>query len=95
MPDKTIAQSPDEHYIKKPAQRKTDANLRNFNDLPDCACVRVQTVSRLFGFSVSHTWKLSREGRIIPKAIKLSDKVTVWNVGALRAALDAVMAEGG
>lgn len=60
--------------------------LRHFNDLPDCARVRLPVVKGLFGCSAATIWRMAATGRI-PKPEKISDGVTAWKVGDLRAAL--------
>lgn len=62
--------------------------LRNFDSLPDAANVRDKTVAGLIGCSVPTVWRMAKDGRL-PKPRKLSDRVTAWNVGQLRAALEA------
>lgn len=60
--------------------------LKNFDDLPDSANVRQPVVEGLYGCSAATVWRGVKTGRI-PKPRKLSDRVTTWNVGELRAAL--------
>lgn len=62
--------------------------LRNFDSLPDAANVRDKVVAGLIGCSVPTVWRLAKAGRI-PRPRKLSERVTAWNVGELRAALNA------
>jgi predicted DNA-binding transcriptional regulator AlpA len=62
--------------------------LKNFDSLPDSASVRVDVVAPLFGFSVATAWRKAKAGKL-PSPRKISDRVTVWNVGELRAALAA------
>ena len=62
--------------------------LRNFDSLPDAANVRDKTVAGLIGCSVPTVWRMARDGRL-PKPRKLSERVTAWNCGELRAALKA------
>jgi predicted DNA-binding transcriptional regulator AlpA len=59
---------------------------RNFDSLPDAANVRDKVVALLYGCSVPTVWRMSKDGRL-PRPRKLSDRVTAWNVGELRAAL--------
>jgi len=63
--------------------------LRNFDSLPDAANVRDKVVAGLFGCSVPTVWRMSRDGRL-PKPRKLSERVTAWNCGELRATLSAM-----
>ena len=59
----------------------------NFDSLANAAYVRVQTVAALHDCSVVTVWRKSKDGTI-PKPKKLSARVTGWNVGELRAALN-------
>ncbi len=68
-------------------------NLRNFDQLPDCAFVRQPVVEKLFACSAATVWRWVADRRI-PKSRKLSYRVTAWNVGQLRAALASILAEG-
>ena len=62
--------------------------LQNFDDLPDSAYVRLPVVQALFACSSASAWRGVKAGRIpVPK--KLSPNITAWNVGELRAALNA------
>lgn len=71
------------------------ASLTHFSSLPDDAYVRVDTVAALFSFSVATAWRKAKAGEI-PAPRKLSDRVTAWRVGDLRAALaDAGQGKGG
>lgn len=57
--------------------------LRDFDQLPNSANVRLPVVKALLGFSGATVWRLSKRHEL--KAIKLSERCTAWNVGALRA----------
>jgi predicted DNA-binding transcriptional regulator AlpA len=70
------------------APRPIPDALRNFDTLPDAANVRDRVVAGLFGCSVPTVWRMSKDGRL-PRPRKLSERVTAWNVGELRAALGA------
>ncbi len=67
-------------------------NLSQFDQLPDCAFVRQPAVQKLFACSAATVWRYVATCRI-PKPRKLSHRVTVWNVGQLRAVLASVLAE--
>lgn len=56
--------------------------LRDFDQLPNSANVRLPIVKALLGFSSATVWRLSKRQEL--KAIKLSERCTAWNVGALR-----------
>lgn len=64
----------------------------NFDQLPDCAFVRQPVVEILFACSAATVWRRVADRRI-PKPRKLSHRVTVWNVGQLRAALASILSE--
>jgi len=66
-------------------KNQVSAELANFDDLPDSANVRLPTVKQLYSVSAATVWRLS--GKTIPAPRKLSERVTAWNVGELRAAL--------
>ena len=63
--------------------------LRNFDSLPDSANVRQPVVEALWGCSSATVWRRVKDGRL-PAPKKLSDRITAWNVGALRRALAKV-----
>lgn len=62
--------------------------LANFDSLPDAANVRVKVVASIVGCSNATIWRMAKRG-ILPAPRRLSDRVTVWNVGELRQALAA------
>jgi len=61
--------------------------LRNFDSLPDAANVRIDVVAGLFACSLPTVWRLVNRGTLKPH--KLSERVTCFNVGELRATLNA------
>jgi predicted DNA-binding transcriptional regulator AlpA len=63
--------------------------LRNFNLLPDSAHVRQPVVKALWAISDATLWRRVKDGGI-PQPLKLSTRVTAWNVGDLRRALNAL-----
>lgn len=65
------------------------AALKNFDTLPDSANVRQPVVEALFGCSSATVWRWAKNGRL-PKPRKFSERVTAWNVGELRQALQQV-----
>ena len=73
------------HSTKK--KQVSDA-LRNFDSLPDSANVRQPVIEALFGCSASTVWRGVKTGRI-PTPRKLSERITAWNVGEIRKALEA------
>ena len=60
--------------------------LKNFDSLPDSANVRQPIVEVLFGCSSATVWRMVKRGTL-PAPRKLSERVTAWNVGALRKTL--------
>ncbi len=60
--------------------------LRQFDDLPDSAHVRQPVVEALFAISSATVWRRVHAG-LLPAPVKLSERVTTWNVGALRRVL--------
>jgi len=67
--------------------RTVDQNaLAGFDTAPDSANVRLPVVARLCGVSPVTVWRWSKSGRL-PTPRRLSEGVTVWNVGDLRQAL--------
>lgn len=65
------------------------AALKNFDSLPDSANVRVAVVAALAGYSQATVWRKAKAGKL-PAPRRVSDRVTVWNVGELRAFLSSV-----
>ena len=62
--------------------------LKNFDYLPDSANVRQPVVEALIGCSAATVWRMVKRGTL-PAPRKLSERVTAWNVGALRKVLAA------
>lgn len=62
--------------------------LIQFDQLPNSANVRLPVVMALYGISPATVWRNVKSGNI-PKPNKLTTRTTVWNVGDLRAALNA------
>ena len=62
--------------------------LKNFDSLPDSANVRAPVVAALFGVSAATVWRKAKDGKL-PAPRRISDRATVWNVGELRASLNA------
>ena len=60
--------------------------LKNFDHLPDSANVRQPIVQALFGCSAATVWRMVKRGALPPPR-KLSQRISAWNVGALRKAL--------
>lgn len=62
------------------------SRLPLFDQLPDSAHVRLPVVMALWGCASGTVWAWSKLGKI-PKPRRLSRRLTVWNVGEIRAAL--------
>ena len=60
--------------------------LANFDQLPNSAHVRLPVVKGIYGISSATVWRRSKDGTI-PQPIKLSERVTGWNVGQIRQSL--------
>lgn len=61
--------------------------LRNFNFLPESANVRLPVVAALFACSGATVWRRVKAGTL-PKPRKLGERITAWNVGEIRRALE-------
>lgn len=66
-------------------------SLRYFDSLPDAANVRLPVVMALFGCSAPTIWRMVKRGHL-DRPIKLSPRISGWNVGALRRTLAALQA---
>jgi len=71
------------------AAYQTASALREFDDLPDSAHVRLPVVQALFACSDETVRRRVKAGQI-PAPRKLGPRLTAWRVGDLRAALRAV-----
>ena len=58
----------------------------HLDTLPDAAFVRLPEVCRLYAIAPATAWRWVKAGKI-PAPLKLSDRVTAWRVGDLRASL--------
>ena len=59
--------------------------LRDFDNLPDSAMVRLPIVTALYGCSKATIWRLVQKKRL--NTYKLSERCTTFNVGEIRKAL--------
>lgn len=66
--------------------------LRDFDQLPNSAHVRLPVVKALYACSPASVWRGVKHGTI-PKPHKLSPRTSCWNVGELKKAL-ALKVEG-
>lgn len=69
-------------------QAAVDDVLKKFGSLPDEQHVRLPVVMALFACSAASVWRYAQNGTI-PAPRKFGSRVTAWNVGQLRAALNA------
>lgn len=60
--------------------------LKNFDQLPDSANVRLPVVRGLYACSSATVWRGVKNGNI-PAPQKHSERITTWNVGQLRQSL--------
>lgn len=63
------------------------AALRDFDQLPASANVRLPVVAKLFSISPATVWRWSKSGHL-PRPVRVGG-VTFWNVGDLRQRLFA------
>lgn len=59
-------------------------DLNHFDKLPDSALVPVTAFPALMGIAVSTAWRRCRTEPDFPKPIRLSQKCTRFEVGAIR-----------
>jgi len=61
----------------------------SFDELPDTGYIRQQQlIPAVVPFSSATLWRKCKTGHF-PKPVKLSERVTAWNVGAVRSFLAA------
>lgn len=68
--------------------------FREFDSLPASAFVRLWTVALVFGISAPTVWRWCKSGAL-PVPIRIGQRCTVWEVGALREAKQKLAANGG
>lgn len=68
--------------------------LHGFDELPDSAHVPLPVVCGIFGWSPATTWRRVRTGQLV-QPVRLGNRTTRWNVGALRQSLAKMSTEGG
>lgn len=64
-------------------------SLAKFNELPDCSYVRQPIVLSLLSCSKSTLWRLVKSSKV-PSPKKISSRISAWNVGQLRLALQKI-----
>lgn len=62
-------------------------DIKNFDQLPNSAFVRLPVVKILYACSSATVWRNSKKDGRIPEKVKLTSRVTGWNVGELRKSL--------
>lgn len=67
---------------------KEHDTIKEFDSLPEAAYVRLPVVKKLYACSSATVWRCVKSGRI-PAPCKLTERVTAWNVGQLRNALNS------
>ena len=72
-------------------QSSIDPALRDFDQLPDSAQVRLPVPKALLGVSSATIWRMVKAKQL--KSYKLTERTTTFNVGELRALLSS-KAEG-
>lgn len=66
--------------------------LRNADSYPNSAMVRLPVVKGLLGISNATIWRMVKQGKL--KTYKLTERTTTFNMGEIRALLNAEKAEG-
>lgn len=64
---------------------QSSSPIEAFDKLPNSAGVREPTACGVLGCSPATVWRLAKEGKL--RAVKVSSRVTVFNVGSIRAVL--------
>ncbi|TSA09629.1 MAG: AlpA family phage regulatory protein [Comamonadaceae bacterium] len=75
------------HYSQEISKAVSAAST--FDSLPASGYIRqAQLIPGIVPFSSATLWRKCKAGHF-PKPVKLSERVTAWNVGSVRAFLDA------
>ena len=77
-------------HSQHPIAARDAAAFKDFKNLPDEAFVRLPVVVLLDASSPATIWRKTKLGTF-PAPVKLGEKVTAWNVGALRRHYNAIM----
>ncbi len=89
LPPKSHRYAPSKTLCQSSRKANSLNKIKSFDSLPDAANVRQPVVEALFGVSSTTVWRHVKTG-LIPSPRKISERVTVWNVGELRKALAAI-----
>lgn len=65
-----------------------DEVVKNFDNLSSHSFIRIPSMCILYSLSRATIWRAVKNGTI-PKPVKLTERVTAWNVGIVRAHLAA------
>jgi predicted DNA-binding transcriptional regulator AlpA len=66
--------------------------LRDADQYPNSAQIRLPVVKGLLGISSATVWRMVKAGKL--KTYKLTERTTTFNMGEIRALLNAEKAEG-
>lgn len=74
--------------VKRELTNSIPTALANFDEMPASAYIRLPVMLALYGISAATLWRNCKRLKI-PQPVKLSERVTAWNVGAIKADLAA------
>lgn len=74
------------------ANKTINSALRDADLLPNSAQIRLPTVKGLLGVSSATVWRMVKQNKL--KTYKLTERTTTFNMGEIRALLNAEKAEG-
>lgn len=76
------------HQLKSELTTNIASQLVNWEAMPSNSYIRLPIVKALYGLSSASVWRFVKSGKI-PAPVKISERVTAWNVGAIKADLAA------
>lgn len=79
----TSAQPTENNASIEAKRMRIDPALLNFDQLPSSAYVRIDVVQGLYACSRATVWRHVKAGHI-PAPVKISTRITAWQVGSLR-----------
>jgi len=68
-------------------QNRINPALRDADQLPNSAQIRLPTVKGLLGVSGATVWRMVKAGKL--KTYKLTERTTTFNMGEIRALLNS------
>ena len=74
--------------LKSELTKKIPPVFPDLKTMSDSGFIRLPQVKFLYGVSSASVWRFCRNGKI-PAPVKLSERVTAWSVGAIKADLAA------